>query len=332
MTAPARRRGFTLVELLVVTGLISSLLAIVVVGLRSEGSEATQLRRSAQAFASALLAAQSRAIGNPSGAGVLIDPVGVQGLVISSALMQPMITGSVSNGMPPSDPSVTSVIIGVAPNNADQADLVNGYQITFGPPSAGAGAQLIRPESAWFSYAPLTSGSAVVRFRPFVGQTGLNTIWPRSDSEPVYATVARYPSKGDAVATMDKLVAVDLRHSGMGSDPSTAFGRLDGKGAVAVTFDRTGAVREIMQNVLATVARSTDPQIPKQPIYFLIALRADIDNPSVNVLSKQDVVWVTIFPQTGRVAVSSNVPQMGTDTAALIAARANAALGIPIGK
>jgi prepilin-type N-terminal cleavage/methylation domain-containing protein len=332
MIAPAGRRGFTLVELLVVTGLIGSLLAIVVVGLRSEGSEATQLRRSAQAFASALLAAQSRAIGNPSGAGVLIDPIGVQGLVISSALMQPMITGSVSNGMPPSDPAVTSATIQVTPTNADLADLIHGYQIMFGPPPAGDPAQLIRPESAWFSYAPLTTGSAVVRFRPFGGQTGLNTIWPRSEGEPVYATIARYPSKGDAVATMDKLVAVDLRHSGMGSDPSTGFGRLDGKGAVAVTFDRTGSVREIMQSVLATTARSTDPQIPKQPIYFLVAPRADIDNSSVNVLSRQDVVWVTIFPQTGRVAVSSNVPQTGTDTAALIAARANATLGIPIGK
>jgi hypothetical protein len=302
------------------------------VGLRSEGSEATQLRRSAQAFASAVLAAQSRAIGNPSGAGVLIDPVGVQGLVISSALIQPMITGSVSSGMPPSDPAVTSATIEVTPTNADVADLIHGYQIMFGPTSAGDSAQFIRPESAWFSYAPLPSGSAVVRFRPFAGQTAQNTIWPRSDGGAVPATIARYPSKGDAVATMDKLVAVDLRYSGVGSAPSTAFGRLDGQGAVAVTFDRTGSVREIMQDVLATAARSTDPQIPKQPIYFLVAPRADIANSSVNVLSRQDVVWVTIFPQTGRVAISSNVPQMGTDTAALIAARANATLGIPIGK
>lgn len=330
MMAPAGRRGFTLVELLVVAGLISSLLALVVVGLRSTGTAASQARRSAQALASSLVATQSRALGSPNGAGLIIDPVGIQGLVATAAMMHPMITGSVATGMPPSDPAVNSATITFEPDNADVADLVHGYRILFRSAPATSADGLIRPDSAWFSYSPLASNSATVRFRSSSGQTAQNTIWPKGTAS--HASIARYPSPSASVAVMDPLVAIDLRNSGVGDDPTTAFGQLHNRGAVAVTFDQTGAFSEVMQNVLATSARLVDPQSPRQPIYFLIAPRADIDNASLNTLSSPEVVWVTIFPQTGRVAVSSNVPQSGTNAAALKAARANATLGIPFGR
>jgi prepilin-type N-terminal cleavage/methylation domain-containing protein len=330
MTASAGRRGFTLVELLVVTGLIASLLGLVVGGMRSNGSDASQTRRSAQALASAFLATQSRAFGSPNGAGVIIDPVGVQGVVVSAALMHPMITGSITSGMPPADPWASSTTISLTPDNADPADVLQGYRIMLGSKVSSGSTAPASPSSPWLAFTPLTSASATVQLRSSVGQTTQNTIWPKNPAS--YATIARYPSKSDAIAAMDKAVAIDLGNSGVGTDPTTAFGQLHNKGAVAVTFDRSGVVAEVMQNVLASGARTVEPQTAQQPIYFLIAPRADIDNALVNRLSNPNNVWVTVFPGTGRVAVSANVPQTGTDATALKAARANATLGIPIGK
>jgi prepilin-type N-terminal cleavage/methylation domain-containing protein len=329
MTASASRKGFTLVELLVVTGLIASLLGLVVVGMRSNGSDASQTRRSAQALASAFLATQSRAFGSPTGAGVIIDPAGVQGVVVSAALMHPLITGSVS-GMPPSDPWVSGTTITFAPDNAEVSDLVHGYRIMLSSNVTSGSTAPVSPNSTWLAFTPLTSNSATIQLRSAVGQTTQNTSWPKNTAP--YASIARYPSLASPIAAMEKSVAVDLRNSGVGNDPTTSFGQLHNKGAVAVTFDRSGVVAEVMQNVLASGVRSVDPQPPQQPIYFLIAPRADIDNAAVNVLSNPNNVWVTVFPGTGRTAVSANIAQTGTDATALRAARANATLGIPIGK
>lgn len=329
MIASANHRGFTLVELLVVTVLIASLLGLVVAGMRSNGSDASQARRSAQALASAFLATQSRAFGSPTGAGVIIDPLGVQGIVVSAALMHPLITGSVS-GMPPTDPWVNSTTITLAPDNAEVEDLIHGYRIMLSSNVSSGSSDPVNPFSTWLAFTPLTSNSATVQLRSAVGQTSQNTIWPKNTTP--YASIARYPSLASPIAMMDKAVAIDLRYSGVGNDPTTSYGQLHNKGAVAVTFDRSGTVAEVMQNVLATNARSVEPQTPQQPIYFLIAPRADIDNASVNVLSNPNNVWVTVFPGTGRVAVSANIAQTATDATALKAARANATLGVPIGK
>jgi hypothetical protein len=43
-------------------------------------------------------------------------------------------------------------------------------------------------------------------------------------------------------------------------------------------------------------------------------------------------MWVVVHPQTGRVTVSSNVPQTGTDATALRDARAKARAQAAIGK
>jgi hypothetical protein len=71
---------------------------------------------------------------------------------------------------------------------------------------------------------------------------------------------------------------------------------------------------------------------PVEPIYFLVAARADIDaNPDQSLASDRSL-WVAIQPQTGRVTVSSNIAQAGKDQVALRAARANARAAITVGK
>lgn len=319
------RVGFTLVELLVVTGILASLLGLVVTGLRSGGSPSGQIRRSAQTLASAMIAAQSRSLGRPEGAGVIIDPTGIQGQTVSEALMYPFVTGSVS-GLPPSNLAQPSVPVSVVADNAAQADLVHSYKILL----SRAG-DPVQPPSAWLGCSLTALGSGTIRLRVEAGQTMQNTIWPKIETA-VYATIGRYPDKSGSNIDLEKQAAIDLRYSGVGDDPTLPYGRFDNKGAIAVTFDRTGAIGEIMQQVVSTGVRSVTPEQPRQPIYFLVALRSDIESTTINVLAKQDAVWVTVFPLTARIAVSSNVPQAGTDAAALFAARANARQGIPIGK
>ena len=255
----------------------------------------------------------------------MIDPVGIQGQTVSDALMYPFITGTAA-GLPPSDLAAISAPVTVTADNADQADLVNGYKVILSRTSG-----FVQPPSAWFGCTLTQSGTGTIRLRTLAGQTPQNTVWPKIAND-VYATIARYPDKSGTVSDLEKLAAIDLRYSGVGDDPTAPYGRLDAKGAIAVSFDRTGAIGEVMQQVLTDSARTIEPEAPRQPIYFLVAQRTDIDSPTVNVLSKQDAVWVTVFPLTGRVAVSSNVPQAGNDAAALFASRANARLGIPIGK
>lgn len=64
-----KRRGFTIVELLVVAALMATLFGLVLAG----GRPKPTARKFAQEFASMLLAAQSRALGNPEGAAVIIE-------------------------------------------------------------------------------------------------------------------------------------------------------------------------------------------------------------------------------------------------------------------
>ena len=147
-------------------------------------------------------------------------------------------------------------------------------------------------------------------------------------------TIARYPNEGETLYELPKAAAIDLRYSGMGDGGTfnATWSNLSGKGAVAVGFDAVGEVDVAMQQVLsAAAARTVQPFVPTQPIYFLVAARADVEA-GVNTLASSTSLWVAVHPQTGRVSVSSNVPQSGTDATALRAARADARAGLAIGK
>ena len=69
-----RRRGaFTLVELLVVMAICAVLMTLVLTGARP--SQRGQVKQAAQSLASVLLAAQSRALGKPAGAAIVMESV-----------------------------------------------------------------------------------------------------------------------------------------------------------------------------------------------------------------------------------------------------------------
>jgi len=321
---PRVPRGMTLVELLVVTGLMAVFLGLVVVGVRGGGS--AEQKRGAETLAAVLAAAQGRALGVPEGAAAILGADGTSAAACTAlfdAVMQPLIEATCTVSAP--SPASTTATVTVTPTNGD--DVQRAYKIVlFGADAPTA------PPSAWLAFTP----PSTVAFRGVDGQTAANTVWPKAAvSGTSNGLLAQYPAKSSAVIDLDASTAVDLRFSGIGDDRTTPYGRLDGRGSIAIVFDRVGRVGEVIQQVPepgASVAAGTpQPAVPTSTIYFLVAPRSLVTSGS-NTLASEDSTWVALAPQTGRIFVADNVVQTGTDTNALRAAREKARRGIGTGK
>jgi len=301
MTRPQPRHGFTLVELLVVASLLAVLFGMVLAVGR--GGQKSSVRRAAQEFASLLLSAQSRALGRPEGAAVIVEAVADNarvGGVLHEAVMLPPIVVGVASGQLQSHP-----------------DLASGYKVRFRK-SEGDGRLTVSP---WLG---LREGK--LQLRESAGQTAENTLLvPPAGS--LDALVIRHPVTGPKPARLASQVAVDLRHSGVGDDPSAShgFGRLEGKGPIAIVFDQTGRVAEVIQQAGNTGGTAADPIVPNETIYFLFAEREAVNQDTS--LTSDKSVWVAVNPQTGRINVSPNQP-----SSVLATAREKARKAIAVGK
>lgn len=332
MIASSSRHGFTLVELLVVTGLMAGLLGLALTIGRPSGN--AQVGQLLQLTSSAVLATQTRALGKDQGAALLLEPV-TGGLPVVacgamfSADIPPFMIASGSVGMPPASLSATSgtVTFGSV-DNAAPSDLQQGYRIRLSGTTPGA------LKSAWFGFASagaLTSGT--VSFRSAANQTSDNTIWPRgtitASGTAWRAEIACYPRKANPVVEPMKLAAIDLRYSGVGDTGVGEYAAFatasNNKGMIAVCFDGRGRLESVMQLGSTTV----QPISPTSPVYLLIATVADIqENRS---LQSQSSRWLAIAPGTGRVSIAANVPVSGITPGELAAARANVRLGVTQG-
>lgn len=304
--------GFTLVELLVVASIIASLFGIILVGVRPSG--AGDVRRAAQQFASVLLAVQSRAIGKPAGAAVVLASAGVQSTSVVNGDVPPLLLGDVGSGMPPASTAVQANV-SITPTNG--GDLQRGFRIQF------FGEEPTLPASAWFGFQP----SGTVRFRSEDGQTQGNTVWPKPVQGHLRARIAGYPTRGDMAMEFPKTAGIDLRYSGSGDDPTTEWGGLANKGDIGLSFDSVGGVAALIRGIGATAAAARQPV---EPVFWLVATRSDIN--TNESLATNRSLWVVVQPQTGRVTVSANVPQAGQDRTAVRAARAEARAALAIGK
>lgn len=314
-----RRSGFTIVELLVVVSIMAMLFGLMVSGTRpTVGGE---VRRVAQLFASVLLAAQSRGLGDPKGAAVVLESGGMQCVSLFSGDKAPFVVGTVDSGIPPAVASATSASVAITPTNG--GDPAQGYRIQF------FGDDPALPASAWFGFQPALPPASqhTVSLRNDDGQSLANTGWPTPVGGQLKARVACYPGKGPLALALPKTVGIDLRYSGTGDDPGTAWGGLASKGDLAVSFDSVGSVDALMHGVGGNTA---DSRRPVEPVYFLVAARDDIGEGTA--LANDRSLWVAIQPHTGRVTVSSNVPQAGSDATALRDARANARAALAAGK
>ena len=194
-TVNAERRGFTLVELLVVIAIIATIFGLMLVG--SRPGESSEVRRAAQQFASALLSAQSRGMGNPSGAAVVLESLGLSAVSVFNADVPPLIPATVSGGIPPEDPNAAAIDVWI---DARGIDLARGLRIQF------LGTAPTMPPSAWFGFKP----PGTVLMRVDEGQTPFNTLWPSVMGGQCEARISSYPAKGDlALRYVERRVAHD---------------------------------------------------------------------------------------------------------------------------
>jgi len=311
--------GFTIVELLVVTSIMAVLFGLILAGVRPRAG--AEIRQAAQQFASVLLAAQSRGIGEPNGAAVVLEldtspeSGGMRCTSVFTGMRRPFVVGTVDEGMPPDNPAAPIASVTITPTNG--GDLQHGYRVQF---FGGVGAL---PPSAWYAFQP----PGTVSLRTADSQSSYNTVWPRQPEGQLEARVACYPAKNGRLLGLPKQVGIDLRYSGIGDDPTAAWGGLAAQGDIAISFDSAGMVEALMRGVGTTAAAA---RRPVEPVYLLCASRSDIA--ANRSLANNQSIWVAIQPQTGRVTVSSNVGQPATNQSAVRAARANARAALAVGR
>lgn len=323
MKRAAPPAGFTLVELLVVTGLMAAFLGLVVAGLRP--SPSSHVRQYSQMLFSSILSTQTQAFTSPSGAALMIAPgEGTLPTVAGNQLwrgdLPPSIVGTVT-GIPPATLSVTSTTAMLVPSNADAGDLARGFAIRF------SGSSPYVPATRWLGYTFLnvvtaSSANARVFYRTNASQWPANMIWPIVTGSSLQFEVALYPTASTQVSEIPQLAAIDLRYSGVGETLLTPFGSLDNKGTISIAFDRDGRFQSVMQSGTANNPAWIEPTTP---LYLLIASVPDIlANTS---LTTTEARWAVLVPGTSRITFSQNVA-VASASLDVTTARANARLAV----
>lgn len=290
------RSGFTLVEILVVMGMLAGFMALILAGMRPTGG--SQARQLAQLVSASFLTAQSKSFASPTGSALVLSG-SANGLAfacnsIYRADVAPFIVGTCTAGVPPTSLSATTSSATLAPTNTAADGLVDGFKIRFYSDLANGSAP-----SVWFAFNPTNT---VVSFNTAINQTIDNTVWPVPyPGRPLDFEIARYPKASGLDFVPTPKACIDFRYSGVGDVPANAYGTLSAEGVtITILFNRQGGLETVVGSA------SSGPASPTAPLYLLVASLVDIeDNAS---LQSENSRWVTIAPSTGRVTVSPNVP------------------------
>jgi len=265
---------------LVVAGIMAVLFSLIVAGGRSKPTAL----RAAQDFASMLLAAQSRALGKPQGAAIIIETdAGTTqlGSVIHEADTLPPIVIPLAGsdyGLHNDFPDLVTV-----PNFSTSTStlLQDCYKMRFQRKSGPAATDAREVVSPWLGLramtlqgpngfksgaSPPTNSVGVPVRRESAGQGVLNTSFvprdtfsatpPGSNLANYEAVVIRHPTIGLNSTRITPGMAIDLRFSGVGDSltASHGYGSFNGTPPVgmsplAIVFDQTGRVSDVLQQV-----------------------------------------------------------------------------------
>jgi prepilin-type N-terminal cleavage/methylation domain-containing protein len=318
-------RGFTLVELLVVTAMLAGFMALIVTGLRSSGG--SEVRQLSQLISATTTTAQTRALASEHGVALILEPA-INGMPVNAcntifrAEVPPMITGT-CGGIPPANLSSTATTAALLPSNTDSTALGDGYKIRFFADAKNGSAP-----SVWMQYLP---ASHQVQFNSAVNQTADNTVWPVPlPGAPLDFELARHPQPSTVDFKPTPRSGIDLRYSGFGDDPSSPFGTLHppilSSAAfpyfrMSVSLNRQGSMEAILGHWLDNNGNTHITSMhPASAMYLLVASLDDIENNTT--LSSAASRWISITPASGRVTVSQNNPQADP---AIVSGIANAA-------
>jgi hypothetical protein len=281
-----------------------------------------QLRRFSQSVSSSILATQTRALGNESGAALVIAAPSVTSVAASElffADIPPVITGSISTV--PNVPIISGAagVLTLSPDNADSVE--NGYRIRF-----LNAASVTTPRSPWFRFSALDAKTGTASFDAAVSQTARNTIWPITSGSSMAFQLGLFPRASTPAFPAIKQAGIDLRYSGVGDDPLSTFGKLEGSTPICICFDRTGRLDCLIGSL------PSQPQVPftpTAPLYLLLASLVDIE--ADRALQSEASRWLVITPGTGRTSLAKNLPQTGGTPTDVKAARLHARAGVGTG-
>lgn len=326
MKSIASNKGFTLVELLVVTGLMAGILGLVLAGFRP--NEESQIRQAAETLASAIRHTQTRAMQSPQGAALII----LTGTAVSTSTLWegdvlPPIVGS--GTFTPNGGGMFGALTSSTSNMVTADGLGGGYQISFSMGVSG-------PWGPSFGFVGSATGGTVELQRE-LGQTPATTVLPNNGF--VWYQAVQRPLKA-SVVPFPKLAVIDTRWSSVGHDidsnasfvtsavstgtlaiPSLvspyansllSFAQaMGGVTEVALCFDRTGGLSSVVTLPAAGMpSKSNAPIKPTSPIYFLISGASAMASATtaLDVVRSASPIWVAIDPTSGAVQIGKNTP------------------------
>ena len=299
MSPAPHRHGMTLVELLVVV-LILGLLAVTVLPNLTNSGENRRLREGVRAVSSFVANAQSRAIGQATGAGLWIDvlanQMGGSSIAIDLAaanVAQPYAGATTSSG-------ITTL---TASNLARSLSVTATFSETITLPPSGPYLLRFQGSRSWLDFALTTTSttetsasgiSGTIALRNSVGQTVANMAWPQvSSANPVGYEIVSPPTRNSVSSlTLGDRVAIDITNSTLGSNVLT--GGVD-YASIVVLFDPSGTPSQL---VLLPRGGGSGARLPLQdPIFLLVASIESIQ--AGNSLTDPRSTWVAIDPRGG---------------------------------
>lgn len=327
MSHASRRMAFTLVELLVVTSLIASLLSLVIVAMRPTAE--SQVRQLAGNVRSALMQAQTRSLTNGKGACLVLEPssliasrtvyVGEIRPTLSTMMQAPpgvTLDQVLTTGTPNLFNTGTATAVFITPQNDDVTALEAGYRVRFSTGSS---------YGPWydFSYTADVSGGTAVSALLTRPQTGIDpaaNIWPITTGNQIPCEIVRQPGYTQIAVAAPKLASIDLRYSGLGDQPAplsfTASGNAPSywyasfrsamNERVSLEFNRIGSLNAVFRFALPPAKPWGTAVSPTVPLYLLAATNDDIA--ADRSLQSSVSMWIAVYPQSGAVRVGNNIP------------------------
>jgi prepilin-type N-terminal cleavage/methylation domain-containing protein len=247
-SAPIRRDGMTLVELLVVVSILG-LLAVAVLPNIANTADSRRSREATRTVASYIAKAQSRAIGKAELAGFCMVPPNGQRLFAIDLFLADVPTVFRGDDLP--TPTTGAGYVFTAANTITTGTM-NGNQVTGtvgGVTVHGQRGDLVRFDGRgpWFQFETPTSFSlrSALSDDAVVNQSAVTTPWPAANVPHTYELL-RQPIRSGSPLTLADGRCIDLFWSGHGSTGS--FSGFSNASTVCVLFDGGGRLRQIVTN------------------------------------------------------------------------------------
>jgi len=312
-----RRRGMTLVELLVVVAILG-LLAVVVLPSLFATADARQSREAARVVSSYIAKSQTRALGRTEWAGFwLAPPPSNSEAAFALDLFLADVPAMFRGDLLPTTVSGTVSVTNLGTAFDIQPGSFNGNSVIC------AAGDLVRfdGQSPWYSLLNPTS----VRLRDGslrdgrrsenVNQTVDNTPWP-AENVPHAFEVLRQPIPAGSPITIADGRCVDLYWSAGVATAASYAPRVAAAGPIALLFDGTGRLRQLFYGAARHPVSGS--------VYLLIGRTdragnspADLNNTDDSVGANwqySDSYWIAIDPMTGVARTAECTRQAGLAT------------------